>query len=68
MKLKTRTWPIGVMGAIRTMANGMKVSTSLAVRRSACTSLPLRDAPAVSIELILLAFDFNLLPFSRLFR
>jgi len=46
MKLKTSTWPTGVMGAIRMMAKGMKVRTSRAVRRMACTSLPFSDAPA----------------------
>ena len=38
MKLKIRTWPTGVSGAIRIMAKGMKVRRSRAVRRSACTS------------------------------
>lgn len=36
-KLKMRTCPTGVSGAIRMMANGMNVRRSLAVRRSACT-------------------------------
>ena len=36
-KLKMSTWPTGVSGAIRMTAKGMKVSRSLAVRRSACT-------------------------------
>ena len=36
-KLKMSTWPTGVSGAIRMIAKGMKVSRSLAVRRSACT-------------------------------
>ena len=45
MKLNTRTWPTGLMGAIRMMANGMKVRMSLAVLRMACTSRPFREAP-----------------------
>ena len=36
-KLKMRTWPTGVSGAIRMMAKGMNVRRSLVVRRSACT-------------------------------
>lgn len=39
MKEKTRTWPTGVIGAIRIIMNGMNVKTSLNVLRIACTSL-----------------------------
>ena len=45
MKLNTRTWPTGLIGAIRMIAKGMKVSMSRAVRRIACTSRPLSEAP-----------------------
>ena len=45
-KLKMRTWPTGVSGAIRMMAKGMKVRRSLAVRRSACTCDDRRDQRA----------------------
>lgn len=42
IKLKISTWPTGVSGAIRMIANGMKVSRSLAVLRSACTCRPMQ--------------------------
>ena len=40
MKENTRTWPTGESGMMRMMMKGMKVTTSLAVRRSDRTCSP----------------------------